>query len=94
MEYMAAGKPVVSTRVGGVPELVEDGVHGLLVEPRDPVALAEAVARLLRDPDEASRMGANGRERQQREFSLDAMVGRIEDLYEELWLASGRRAGA
>ena len=94
MEYMAAGKPVVSTRVGGVPELVEDGVHGLLVEPRDPTALAEAVARLLRDPDEASQMGARGRERQQREFSLDAMVGRIEDLYEELWLASGRRAGA
>ena len=94
MEYMAAKKPVVSTRVGGVPELVEDGVHGLLVEPRDPTALAEAVTRLLRDPDEASRMGANGRERQQREFSLDAMVGRIEDLYEERWLASGRRAGA
>jgi glycosyltransferase involved in cell wall biosynthesis len=65
----------------------------LLVQPRDPAALAEAVARLLRDPDEANRMGAHGRERQQREFSLDAMVGRIEDLYEELWLASGRRSG-
>lgn len=91
MEYMAAGKPVVSTRVGGVPELVEEGVHGLLVEPRDPAALAEAVARLLRDPALAKRLGAQGRERQQREFSLEAMVRRIEDLYEELWLASGRR---
>ena len=91
MEYMAAAKPVVSTRVGGVPELVKDDVHGLLVEPRDPEALAEAVARLLRDPALARRLGAEGRRRQQREFSLEAMVRRIEDLYEELWLASGRR---
>ena len=91
MEYMAAGKPVVSTRVGGVPELVEDGVHGLLVEPRDPAALAAAIERLLRDPAEARRLGEQGRERQQRELSLDAMVRRVEDLYEELWLASPRR---
>lgn len=91
MEYMAAGKPVVSTRVGGVPELVEDGVHGLLVEPRDPDALAAAIGRLLRDPSEARRLGKQGRERQQHELSLDAMVRRIENLYEELWLASPRR---
>jgi glycosyltransferase involved in cell wall biosynthesis len=91
MEYMAAAKPVVSTRVGGVPELVREDVHGLLVEPRDPEALAEAVTRLLRDPALAKRLGAEGRQRQQREFSLEAMVRRIEDLYEELWLASGRR---
>jgi glycosyltransferase involved in cell wall biosynthesis len=91
MEYMAAAKPVISTRVGGVPELVKEDVHGLLVEPRDPEALAEAVTRLLRDPALAKRLGAEGRQRQQREFSLEAMVRRIEDLYEELWLASGRR---
>ena len=91
MEYMAAAKPVVSTSVGGVPELLAEDVHGLLVQPRDPEALAEAVARLLRDPALAKRLGAEGRQRQQREFSLEAMVHRIEDLYEELWLASGRR---
>jgi len=91
MEYMAAAKPVVSTRVGGVPELLAEDVHGLLVQPRDPEALAAAVARLLRDPALAKRLGAEGRQRQQREFSLEAMVHRIEDLYEELWLASGRR---
>ncbi|HEY7018487.1 MAG TPA: glycosyltransferase [Gaiellaceae bacterium] len=91
MEYMAAGLPVVSTRVGGVPELVEDGREGLLVRPRDPAALADAITRLLRDPAEAERLGANGRERQRREFSLDAMVRRVEELYEELWLASPRR---
>jgi glycosyltransferase involved in cell wall biosynthesis len=77
--------------VGGVPELVKKDVHGLLVQPRDPEALAEAVARLLRDPALAKRLGAEGRRRQQREFSLEAMVRRIEDLYEALWLASGRR---
>jgi glycosyltransferase involved in cell wall biosynthesis len=91
MEYMAAGLPVVSTRVGGVPELVEDGREGLLVPPRDPAALADAIRRLLRDQAEAERLGANGRVRQRREFSLDAMVRRVEELYEELWLASPRR---
>jgi glycosyltransferase involved in cell wall biosynthesis len=91
MEYMAAGKPIVSTRVGGVPELVEDGRDALLVEPRDPEAFAEAVGRLLRDPAEAKRLGETARDRQRREYSLDAMVRRIESLYEELWLASPRR---
>jgi glycosyltransferase involved in cell wall biosynthesis len=91
MEYMAAGKPIASTRVGGISELVDDGREALLVEPRDPKALADAIARLLRDPDEAKRLGEAARARQQREYSLDAMVRRIESLYEELWLASPRR---
>ena len=50
MEYMEAARPVVATRVGGVPDLIDDGVHGLLVEPQDPAAFAAAVAQLLRDP--------------------------------------------
>jgi glycosyltransferase involved in cell wall biosynthesis len=91
LEYMAAGKAIVSTRVGGVPGLVEDGREALLVEPRDSEALAGAVAKLLREPAEARRLGEAARERQRREFSLEAMVRRIEDLYEELWLASPRR---
>ena len=91
MEYMAAAKPIVSTRVGGVPELVEDGREALLVEPRDPVALAESIGRLLHDPAEAKRLGEAARDRQRREYSLDAMVHRVERLYEELWLASPRR---
>jgi hypothetical protein len=49
------------------------------------------MGRLLRDPAEARRLGGQGRERQQRELSLDAMVRRVEDLYTELWLASPRR---
>jgi glycosyltransferase involved in cell wall biosynthesis len=62
MEYMEAGKPVAATRVGGVPDLVEHGVNGLLVEPRDPRALAAAIAELLRDPDRGAEMGARAAE--------------------------------
>lgn len=90
IEYMAAGLPVVATRVGGVPELVEHGANGLLVERRDPAALARAVAELLADPKRRARMGAAGRERQQREFSLETFISRVESLYEELWRASHR----
>ena len=57
MEYMEAGKPVVATRVGGVPDLIDDGVHGLLVEPQDPAAFAAAVRELLRDPERARELG-------------------------------------
>jgi glycosyltransferase involved in cell wall biosynthesis len=84
MEYMAAAKPVVATRVGGVPDLVEDGVTGLLVERRDPEALAGAVATLLADPERARAMGKAGRERQRREFTIAATARRVEELYDEL----------
>jgi glycosyltransferase involved in cell wall biosynthesis len=85
MEYMEAAKPVVATRVGGVPDLVEDGVTGLLVEPREPEALAAAIAQLLDDPERARQMGAAGRARRRREFDIDVTVTRIQRLYEELW---------
>jgi glycosyltransferase involved in cell wall biosynthesis len=88
IEYMAAGKPVVATRVGGVPDLVEHGVHGLLVRPRDHDGLAQAVVHLLRDPALRARMGEAGRMRQQREFSVDVTLSHLELLYEELFCAS------
>jgi glycosyltransferase involved in cell wall biosynthesis len=90
MEYMAAGKPVVATRVGGVPEVVEDGVTGVLVEPRDPAALAAAVVGLVSDGERAVRMGEAGRERQRREFSIEAATGKAEALYEELYRAKSK----
>jgi len=90
LEYMAAGLPVVATRVGGVPEVVEHGTTGLLVERRDPAALAGAVLSLLRDPERRARMGLAGRERQRRAFSIEAFVGRVESLYEELRRAARR----
>lgn len=84
MEYMDAGLPVVATAVGGVPDLIEPGVHGLLVPPRDPSALAEAISELLGDPGRARTMGARGRERRRTEFDIDVLVHRLEDLYLEL----------
>ena len=84
MEYMAAARPIVATRVGGVPDLIDDGVHGRLVDPQDPSAFAEAVAGLLRDPQGARQMGERARERRRSEFDIDVMVRRLEALYEKL----------
>jgi glycosyltransferase involved in cell wall biosynthesis len=90
MEYMEAGVPTVSTRVGGVPELIQDGVHGLLVPAGAPDRLADAVTSLLRDPREAARMGRRARERRRREFDLAAVIHRLEGLYERLYAERDR----
>lgn len=90
MEYMDAGLPVVATRVGGIPDLIEHGVHGLLVEPQDPAGLGDAIARVLGDPEEARRMGEQGRERRKREFDIDVMVENLQDLYMELFATTRR----
>jgi glycosyltransferase involved in cell wall biosynthesis len=87
MEYMEAGKPVVATRVGGLPDLVEDGVSGLLVDRQDPAALAAALAEVLRDPGLAAKMGEAGRARRREEFSIEATARHVGDLYEELYAA-------
>jgi glycosyltransferase involved in cell wall biosynthesis len=89
MEYMEAGLPIVATRVGGVPDLIEDDVHGLLVEPGDPAGLAAAIDDLLSDRARAAALGARARERRRREFALDVMVDNVEALYEELLGARG-----
>jgi glycosyltransferase involved in cell wall biosynthesis len=91
IEYMAAGLPVVATAVGGVPDLITDGVHGLLVPRGDSAALAAAVERLLRNPEDAHAMGRRGRDRQRREFDLDSMVRRLERLYEDLHASARTR---
>jgi glycosyltransferase involved in cell wall biosynthesis len=93
IEYMAAGKAIVATRVGGVPEIVEDGVHGLLVEPGDVDGLAAAIAALLRDPARRAELGARALERQRAELGLDTMLRRLEALYEELYARTRRARG-
>lgn len=89
LEYMALGKPIVASRVGGTPDLIEDRVHGLLVEPGDPTVLAAAVSELLRDGTLARRLGEAAAQRQRHEFTFDAMVQRLEHLYLELAARSG-----
>lgn len=84
MEFMAAGAPVVATSVGGVPDLIEDGVHGLLVDRGDHRAVAAAVGQLLSDPALAARLAEAGRERRRAEFDVDVTVRRLEQLYLEL----------
>jgi glycosyltransferase involved in cell wall biosynthesis len=86
LEAMAAGKPVVATAVGGIPELVVDGVTGILVPPEDARALAEAIMGMLSHDERAKAMGEAGRQRVQQYFSMDAMIAKTEDLYHHLLL--------
>lgn len=81
MEGMAAGLPMVVTRVGGNTDLVVDGERGLVVAPERPVELAQAFQRLLDNPEEARRMGAKARTFVERELSLVRMVRRHDALY-------------
>jgi glycosyltransferase involved in cell wall biosynthesis len=83
LEAMASGLPVVSTNVGGVPELVNADT-GMLVPPRDDTTLAEAILRLLDDPVRRQRMGEAGRRRAVEQFSLAQMIRAREELLSEL----------
>jgi glycosyltransferase involved in cell wall biosynthesis len=83
MEYMDAGLAIVATRVGGLPELLEDGRCGLLVEPDDAAALAAGIGDLLADPERRRELGERARERKREVYSLDGWVARMAALYEE-----------
>jgi glycosyltransferase involved in cell wall biosynthesis len=89
-EAMAHELPCVVTRVGGLAEIVLDGETGLVVPPEDAAALAEALLRLLEDPDYALRLGANGRSRVEHHQNWDAVVERMQPGLE---LAAGRLPG-
>jgi glycosyltransferase involved in cell wall biosynthesis len=80
MEPLACEVPVVSTRTSGIPELVEEGVTGLLVPPQDPLALADALQRLANDPELGRRLGRAGREKVLREFDLTDTTARLAQL--------------
>ena len=90
MESMEAELPIVATAVGGVPDLVQEGVTGILVPPGDPAALAAGVSRLLADRDLLRQMGEAGRARRRSEFTIEAMVRNVEALYYELYEGSAR----
>ena len=82
LEAMAHAKPVIATPVGGTAELVADGETGLLVPPRDPERLAEAIRSLAADPELGRRLGLAGRERVEREFSESEMTRRVLEVYD------------
>jgi glycosyltransferase involved in cell wall biosynthesis len=84
LDAMAAGKPIVATRTGGIPEVVADGETGLLVPPRDEEALADAIVRLLKDPDLRREMGEAGRVRARNLFSLERMVQNTLNVYQRV----------
>jgi len=86
-EAMAAGRPVVGTRVGAVPELVEHGVTGLVVPPSDPAALATAISTLLADPPLRDAMGRSARRRVEERFSMDTWVDRHVRIIDQLAVA-------
>jgi glycosyltransferase involved in cell wall biosynthesis len=88
LEAMATGLPVIATKVGDVPRVVEPHVTGLLVPPRSPEALAEALEPLLRDPDLRARLGAAGRRRVESDLTLRHTLDAVTDLYATL-LARG-----
>lgn len=89
LEALALERPVVATRVGGIPEIVTHGESGLLVPPSNPAAMADAILRLLDDPRTAAAYGAAGRRTVETRFSLDAMAASFTALYEEMAAVRG-----
>jgi colanic acid/amylovoran biosynthesis glycosyltransferase len=83
MEAMAAGLPVVATRVGGIPELVRHGLTGLLVAPGDTLELAEAIQWVLEYPVPARQLGSNARNLVRQEFHLETSAARLTTLFEQ-----------
>ncbi|WP_102226395.1 glycosyltransferase [Acidimangrovimonas sediminis] len=84
MEAMAARLPVVASHVGGIPDMVEDGITGRLVRPDNPSALARAIIPLLADPALAQGYGAAGRQRVETDFSMDRQIAKLCTLYDGL----------
>jgi glycosyltransferase involved in cell wall biosynthesis len=93
LEAMGCGKPVIATAVDGIPETFIDGIHGILVPPRDAGALAEAMARLATDPVGAAHMGRRGRRWVKAHFSLTNLGHETVQLYRECLSAAWQRRG-
>src|SRR5438105_975613 len=89
IEALAAGRPVVATRVGGVPDVVEEGIDGFLAAPRDADGLAERLERLARDPGLREQMGRAGRERVPPRYAVGRLVDDVDALYRSLLSEGG-----
>ena len=87
VDAMAAGKPAVGTRAGGIPEVIDEGSTGFIVPPRDAGAMADSLIRLLRDQQLRERMGAAGLARAREQFTVERMVREMAGVYERLLAA-------
>ena len=94
LEAMAAGKPVVASRVGGIPEFVEDHVTGFLISPGDVEALVDRLKTLIGDSDLRQKMGQQGAQRMRHEHTEETMVNRIHQVYKRHWVAEDATASA
>ncbi|RDV83408.1 glycosyltransferase family 4 protein [Ammonifex thiophilus] len=94
LEAMALGKPLVVTRVGGMPEIVLDGETGFVVPPRDPEALADKLIFLLQHPEKAQELGEKALKRFKEKFSLEEMLKAMTNYYHLIWRRSTREKGA
>src|SRR5262249_41978653 len=93
-EALYIGTPVVATRVGGIPEIVDDGVDGVLVPPANSQALAEAIAGLLNDPERRAQLAGAARQKMTSRFSFPSMVTHYEEIYEAALNRKGMPAKA
>ena len=84
LEAMGASRAIIASRVGGVPEVLENGAEGILVEPKDVDGIVEGCLRLIRDPTAAERMGQLARRRVERDFSAESMADKVASLYLQL----------
>ena len=84
MEAMAAGLPVISTPLAGVPEMVENDFNGILVPEHDPEAVCAAIEYLIANPEQARRFGDRGREIAREKFSIEASARALRALFEKL----------
>jgi glycosyltransferase involved in cell wall biosynthesis len=84
LEAMASGTPVIGSNTGGIPDIIEDGVNGLLVTPGDPQALADAIIRILENPDLAERFRKAGQETVRDRFSWDVITDQFVEVYQEI----------
>lgn len=89
-EAMAASLPILASRVGGVPEMVEDGINGKMVAPADPQQLANACTDMLRDPDALVKMGLAGRQIVEEKFNVRVQVDKLQALYQSLITSYGK----
>ncbi len=84
MEAMSVGRPIIASRLGGLPEQIEEGKTGFLVPPRNPEAIAEKIIYLLKRPKLMQKMGLEGRKKAEKEFNINDYTKKIEELYKKV----------